>query len=158
MPQRGISYVHVGRSNVLFSRSLFSTDTCECLPMIQYIRLNESSNCFFLACMCVRHVSRRSKCNPRYLALSLWRMVSFVMGDLKVERLGFKFCLGLGKTASKGVKLSQLLRSQCFGEDGRFWFSQLTRRENSSESCECSCRPSTARIDENTDKVCKIVV
>ena len=74
MPQRGIPYVHMGRSIVLYSRSLFSIDICECLPMIQYIRLNESSNCFLLACMCVLHVSRRSKCNPRYLALSLWGM------------------------------------------------------------------------------------
>jgi len=42
MPQRGIPYVHMGRSIVLHSRSLFSIDICECLPMIQYIRLNES--------------------------------------------------------------------------------------------------------------------
>jgi hypothetical protein len=68
MPHRGIPYVHIGRSNILYSRSLFSIDICECLPMIQYIRLNKSSNCFLLACMCVRHVSRRSKCNPRYFA------------------------------------------------------------------------------------------
>ena len=44
MPQRGIPYVHMGRSIVLYSRSLFSIDICECLPMIQYIRLNEISN------------------------------------------------------------------------------------------------------------------
>jgi hypothetical protein len=74
MPQRGIPYVHIGHSNVLYSRSLFSVDICECLPMIQYIRLNGSSNCFLLACMCVRHVSRRFKCNPWYLAFSLWGM------------------------------------------------------------------------------------
>jgi len=33
-----------------------------------------STSVFLLACMYVLHVSRRSKCNPRYLALSFWGM------------------------------------------------------------------------------------
>ena len=73
MPQRGLPYVHMGRNIVLYSRSLFPIDICECLPMIQYIRLNESSNCFLLAFMCVLHVSRRSKCNP---SLITWFVIS----------------------------------------------------------------------------------
>jgi len=57
VPQRGIPYVHIGFSIVLYSRSLFSSDKSDLLPMIQYIRLNERSSCFLLAWMCVLHVS-----------------------------------------------------------------------------------------------------
>jgi AraC-like DNA-binding protein len=70
VPQRGIPYVHIGRSIVLYSRILFSIDSSDRLPMIQYILLNDSSNCFLLAWMCVRHVSRRFRCTPRYVTAS----------------------------------------------------------------------------------------
>ena len=46
MPQREIPYVHIGFSIVLYSRSLFSSDNSDLLPMIQNIRLNERSSCF----------------------------------------------------------------------------------------------------------------
>jgi hypothetical protein len=70
VPQRGVPYVQISFNIVLYSRSLFSSDNSDCLPMIQYIRLNESSNCFLLTWMCVLHVRRRSKWSPRYLTAS----------------------------------------------------------------------------------------
>jgi hypothetical protein len=49
VPQRGIPYVQIGLSIVLYSKSLISSDSSEFLPVIQYIRLSERSNCFLLA-------------------------------------------------------------------------------------------------------------
>jgi hypothetical protein len=46
VPQREIPYVQIGFNIVLYSRSLFSSDNSECLPMIQYIRLNERVQTF----------------------------------------------------------------------------------------------------------------
>jgi hypothetical protein len=81
-------------------------DNAECLPMIQYIRLNKSSNCFLLACMYVRHVSRWPRCSPRYLAVSFWGM-------------GFLFrCTG-GHSSRLRVKVTWVdfdsLAEICFG-------------------------------------------
>jgi len=58
------------------------------------------------------------------------------MGDLKVQRFGVTFCLGLANIASESVKSSRLFWSQRRGEGAGFWFSQKTRRENSIEACE----------------------
>jgi hypothetical protein len=44
VPQRGISYVQICLSIVLYSKSLFSSDSSEFLPMIQYVCLSERSN------------------------------------------------------------------------------------------------------------------
>jgi len=58
------------------------------------------------------------------------------MGDLKVQRFGVKFCLGLTNIASESVKSSHLFWSQRREEGAGFWFLQLTHRENSIEGCE----------------------
>ena len=58
VPQRGIPYVNIGFSTVLYNRSLFSSDNSDLLPMTQYIRLNERSSCFLLAWMELRHSSK----------------------------------------------------------------------------------------------------
>jgi hypothetical protein len=45
------------------------------LPMIQYIRCSISPNCLHLLWVCDFHVSRRSRCIPRYLTIVSWRMI-----------------------------------------------------------------------------------
>ena len=79
------------------------------------------------------------------------------MGDLKVQRFGVKFCLGLVEHCVGERHTVTTVAVTVFGEDAGFWFSHLTRRGNSIEGCEGSCCPSTVRIDENADKVCKII-
>jgi hypothetical protein len=57
---------------VLYTSSLFSRDNCYFRLRIQYSFRNCRSRCFFLVVICLRHVSRQSRCIPRYLTLSGW--------------------------------------------------------------------------------------
>ena len=47
-------------------------DSWDFRPRIQYSFRNCRSRCFLLVVMCLRQVSRRSRCSPRYLASSGW--------------------------------------------------------------------------------------
>ena len=61
VPQRGIPYVQMGFRIVLQISNLFSIDSSNFLPRIQYICWNFSPSCFLLANIWVRHVSPLSR-------------------------------------------------------------------------------------------------
>jgi hypothetical protein len=54
----------------LYTSSFFSRDSCYFRPRIQYSFRNCRSRCLLLVVMCLRQVSRRSRCSPRYLTSS----------------------------------------------------------------------------------------
>jgi len=56
----------------LYTSSLFSSDSCDFRPMIQYSLRSLRSSCFLFADMCLCEVSFRSKCIPRYFTSSGW--------------------------------------------------------------------------------------
>jgi len=57
VPQRGLPYVQMGFSIVLYISNLFSSDSFDFLPMIQYMRWSCNPSCFLLVNMCFCHVS-----------------------------------------------------------------------------------------------------
>jgi len=70
VPQRGIPYVQMGFRLVLCIRHLFSNDSFDFLPKIQYMRWSCNPSCSVLVNMCLCHVSLKpSNCN-HYLAFS----------------------------------------------------------------------------------------
>ena len=56
----------------LYISSLFSSDSFDFLPMIQYIRWSCNPSCFLLVNTCFCHVSLRSRWMLKYLAVSLF--------------------------------------------------------------------------------------
>ena len=67
------------------------------------------------------------------------------------------FVLDLGTLRRRASDRHNCFGHSVAGEEGEegFWFSQLTRRKDSFEGCDGSCRPSTVRTDENADKDCE---
>jgi len=59
---------------VLYNSILFSIDSCDLLPSSQYILLNWIRSCFRLVNMCFLQFNLRSRCGPKYLASSAWRI------------------------------------------------------------------------------------
>jgi hypothetical protein len=70
VPQRGMPYVQMGFRIVLYISNLFSNDSFDLLPMIQYMRWSFNPSWFLLVNMCFCHVSLRSRWMPKYLAVS----------------------------------------------------------------------------------------
>jgi len=70
VPQRGMPYVQMGFRVVLYISNLFSSDSFDLLPMIQYMRWSCNPSCFLLVNMRFCHVSLRSRWMPKYLAVS----------------------------------------------------------------------------------------
>jgi hypothetical protein len=56
----------------LYTSGLFSRDSCDLRPRIQYSFRSCRSRCFLLVVICLRQVSRRSRCMPKYLTSSGW--------------------------------------------------------------------------------------
>jgi len=56
----------------LYTISLFCSDSCNFRPMIQYSLRILRSSCFPFEDMCLRQVSFRSRCIPRYFTSSGW--------------------------------------------------------------------------------------
>ena len=54
--------VQIGFRIALHTSSLFSSDNCDLLPMIQYSLCSLGSSCFLFVYMCLRQVSFRSRC------------------------------------------------------------------------------------------------
>ena len=52
VPQRGMPYVQMGFRIVLYISNLFSSDSFDFLPMIQYMRWSYNPSCFLLVKMC----------------------------------------------------------------------------------------------------------
>ena len=71
VPQRGMPCVQMGFTIVLYISKLFSSDSFDFLPMIQYMRWSCNPSCFLLVKMCFCHVSLRSRWMPKYVAISL---------------------------------------------------------------------------------------
>jgi len=71
VPQRGMPYVQMGFRIVLYIGNLFSSDSFDFLPMIQYMRWSCNPSCFLLVNMCFCYVSLQSRWMPKYLAVSL---------------------------------------------------------------------------------------
>ena len=53
VPQRGMPYVQMGFRIVLYISNLFSSDSFDFLPMIQYMRRSCDPSCFLLVNTCV---------------------------------------------------------------------------------------------------------
>ena len=70
VPQRGMPYVQMGFRIVLYISSLFSSDSFDFRPIIQYMRWSCNPSCLLLVKMCFCHVSLRSRWMPKYLAVS----------------------------------------------------------------------------------------
>jgi len=62
-------YVQMVLRIVLYISNLFSSDSFDFLPMIQYMRWSFNPSCFLLVNMCFCHVSLQSRWMPRYLAV-----------------------------------------------------------------------------------------
>jgi len=71
VPQRGMPYVQMGFRIVLYISNLFSSDSFDFLPIIQYTRWSCNPSCFLLVNICFCHVSVRSRWMPKHLAVSL---------------------------------------------------------------------------------------
>jgi len=71
VPQWGMPYVQMGFRIVLYISNLFSSDSFDFLPMIQYMRWSCNPSCFISANTCFCHVSLQSRWMPRYLAVSV---------------------------------------------------------------------------------------
>jgi len=56
----------------LYMSSLFSSDTCDFRPRIQYSFCSWRSSCFLFVVICLRQVSLRSRCMPKYFTSSGW--------------------------------------------------------------------------------------
>jgi hypothetical protein len=74
VPQRGMPYDQMGFRIVLYISNLFSSDSFDFLPMIQYMRWSCNPSCFLLVNICFCHVSLRSRWMPKYLAVSPCRI------------------------------------------------------------------------------------
>jgi hypothetical protein len=57
---------------VLYTSSLFPSDSCDFRLMIQYSLRSLRSSCFFFVNMCLCQISFRSRCIPRYFTSSGW--------------------------------------------------------------------------------------
>jgi hypothetical protein len=60
-------YAQMDFSIVLYNTILFSIDSCEFLPINQYILLTLSPKCLRLLHICFSQLSCSSRCMPRYL-------------------------------------------------------------------------------------------
>jgi len=74
----------------LYTSSLFSRDNGDFRPRIQYNFWNCRSRCFLLVVICLRQVSRRSICIPKYLTSGWIRYVMFSFTGGYEERLNVK--------------------------------------------------------------------
>jgi hypothetical protein len=79
LPHNSMRYVHTGFNNVLYMRSLFSSDKGECFPTSQDISRVWWSRCFHFVATWSFHVRRLSKCSPRYLNASTWGTTVWLM-------------------------------------------------------------------------------
>jgi len=76
------------------------------------------------------------------------------MSEHTEQRIYFRFCFRLGKTATEAHEILQkvfkeaLSRTQVFG-----WFSRFKRGKMSVEDHPHSGRPSTSRTDENVERI-----
>ena len=72
-------YVQIGFNTVLYMRSLFVSESGECLPMSHINCRILRSKCFLVFVTCSLQVSRLSKWRPRYLTVSVCGMVDWLM-------------------------------------------------------------------------------
>jgi hypothetical protein len=63
----------------LYSRTLFSRDSCERLPISQFICLVFNVSCWRFIFMCAFHVSLRSKWSPMYFTSDLVVMMELLI-------------------------------------------------------------------------------
>jgi len=75
-PQTSMPYVQIGFIIVLYIKSLFAIDSCDCLPSSQDNVFTFSSICFLFVTMWSLQFSLWSRCIPRYFVTAECRNVS----------------------------------------------------------------------------------